>query len=69
MTLPDARTVTAYYIVGNLIVSVLFNVYQRMFNGIDATISVVLNDAAHDVPAIAGLAFAVVAHIFWPVRG
>lgn len=48
---------------------VLYNVAVGMLSGGDATISVRLQHHARNYPIIAGLAFGILSHIFWPVRG
>lgn len=64
MTAPDA---TRYFIIIITLICVLFDVFQRVVNGSNATISVVLNEDAHRHPIIAGAAFFLVAHIFWGI--
>ena len=65
MTAPD---VTRYVIIINVVLLALFDVYQRLVHGSDATLSVVLCEAAHDHPVIAYVVGFLSAHVFWQVR-
>ncbi len=68
MTISDPRAITEMFIVGVVVVCVVFNLIMRLWFGSQATISVVLQDDSRQFPIIAGAAFGVLCHIFWPVR-
>lgn len=62
------RQATEYYIVMNVIVTVIWTVVARLVSGPEATVSTVTQDACYRYPLLACLFGLVVGHIMWPVR-
>jgi putative effector of murein hydrolase len=67
MTPERWRQVTEGVVAGTTVAVVLYDIAARWFGGNDATVSVVLSDAARKWPVIALAAGALMGHLFWPV--
>jgi hypothetical protein len=62
------RGATDSLIIVVLVLAIAYNVAARVFGGVDATISVAVQEACGRWPVIAlGVGF-VLGHIFWPVK-
>ncbi len=68
MTVTDPKAITEMFIIAVVVTCVIFNLFMRLAFGPQATISVVLQDAASKFPVIAAAVGLLVGHVFWPVR-
>ena len=64
----NIKAITGGFIVGCIVVIIGYDIWAVLQGGIDATISAMIQDAAHDYPIIAFAAGVLCGHFFWPVR-
>jgi hypothetical protein len=62
------RVVTEWFILINVVLSVLYTVLARIFGGPEATVSAVMQEYGERWPFLVGITFAIVAHWHWPVK-
>lgn len=64
----NVKQITGVFIVAAFLIIVGYDVWAVLNGGIDATISAVVFDFAHQYPIIAFATGVLMGHLFWPVR-